>query len=151
MHDCPRVSGGAGWEDAALTLIDVYAGYSGWTALFDLLREREPHQSISHKAMPTWEEHCEFISSRPYGAWYLIEDGGLARGACYLSKQREIGIGIFKACRGRGYGRAAVLALMEKHPGRFLSNINPANEASLKLFRGLGFGGPIQITLEKPE
>ena len=36
------------------------------------------------------------------------------------------------------------------HPGRFVANINPANEASIALFRKLGFGGPIQITLEKP-
>ena len=33
---------------------------------------------------------------------------------------------------------------------RLLANIAPGNDASLMLFRGLGFGGPIQVTLERP-
>lgn len=108
--------------------------------LFDLLKEREPHQSISHKRMPTWGEHCAFVTSRPYEHWYAFASAsGVLAGAVYLSKQREIGIGVLKAHRGQGLGKAAVMELMRLHPGRFLANINPANEASIKLFTGLGF------------
>jgi RimJ/RimL family protein N-acetyltransferase len=139
MHDRPRVSGGAGREDA-LRLVDVYEDFElSCRLLFTLLREREPHESISHKAMPTWEEHCAFVASRPYQHWYVVEVGGAPFGACYLSKQREIGVAILKHSRGYKYGRDAVKLLMEMHPGRFLANVNPANTASAWLFEGLGF------------
>lgn len=136
-----------------LTLVDVYSSVETFTAsllvLWELLKEREPHQSISHKAMPTRTEHMHFAGSRPYAAWYLIFDGGRPVGACYLSKQREIGISIFRTWRGKGYAKQAITELLRLHPGRALANIAPGNEASIALFRGLGFEGPIQITLEK--
>lgn len=109
------------------------------TMLYSLLKERQPHQNISHKRMPTWDEHLAFIDSRPYLHWYAIHAYGMLAGAVYLSKQREIGVGVLKAHRGQGLGRAAVVELMRLHPGRFLANINPANEESAKLFKSLGF------------
>jgi RimJ/RimL family protein N-acetyltransferase len=143
-----------------MRLISAYSHPDALRRLYDLLAERKPEQSISHKRMPSWEEHVAFVESRPYEAWYLIDvvtenvdDVALITeiaGAVYLSRQREIGIGIFERFRGNGYASHAVRSLMTRHPGRFLANINPANEPSIKLFRSLGFGGPIQITLEKP-
>jgi RimJ/RimL family protein N-acetyltransferase len=138
MHDRPRVSGGAGREDA-LKLVNVYSGYHTLGPLYDLLKERTPEQSISHKAMPTWEGHCEFVASRPYLFWYLIEDRNDYLGACYLSRQREIGISIFKDFRGCGYGREAVELLMSTHPGKFLANVAPTNPVSAHMFARLGF------------
>jgi RimJ/RimL family protein N-acetyltransferase len=107
--------------------------------LYQLLMERAPHQSISHTKMPTLKDHKEFFDSKPYQCWYLVYAEGQAVGACYLSKQREIGIGILMEYRGRGYGKAAVQELMRKWPGRFLANINPANEPSIRMFTGMGF------------
>ena len=126
-------------------------GYGSALAIpFRLLQEREPSQNISHKAMPTWEEHCAFVRSEPYAAWYWFTNPAERPAGCiYLTHQREIGIGVLKAHRGKGLARDAIAELMRLHPGRFLANINPANEASIALFRSLGFGGPIQITLEK--
>lgn len=128
-------------------LINVYPNGASGPAdaaavglLFELLREREPHQNISHKRMPTWGEHCAFVMSRPYESWYYFTSlGGFMAGAVYLSKQREIGVGVLKAHRGQGLGRAAVVELMRLHPGRFLANVAPGNEASAKLFKSLGF------------
>lgn len=109
--------------------------------LFSLMKEREPHQNISHKRMPTWGEHCVFVMSRPYEHWYYFTStGGMLAGAVYLSKQREIGIGVLKAHQGQGLGRAAVLELMRLHPGRFLVNVAPTNGPSAHLFQSLGFG-----------
>jgi RimJ/RimL family protein N-acetyltransferase len=143
-----------------MRLLDVYGNPAAEALLFKLLQERTPEQSISHKDMPTLEEHRAFIASKPYEAWYLVEVVvdivdcvALITelvGAVYLTRQREIGVGILKQYRGNGYGKHAVKAVMERHPGgRFLANINPQNEASIALFRNLGFGGPIQITMEK--
>ncbi len=121
-----------------MRLIDIYTEGESVDLLWKLLAEREPHQSISHKKMPTPAEHHAFVESRPYLHWYLIDAGDFV-GAVYLSKQREIGVGVLRRYRGNGYGRNAILALMEKHPGPFLANVNPVNGDSIRLFAGLGF------------
>src|SRR5262245_15102625 len=127
-----------------MKLIDIYGSAvsktHAQTVLWDLLNERNPRESISHKEMPTWEKHCNFVLSRPFEALYLIKGTGDLVGACYLSKQRELGIGIFKAHRNKGYAYESLTLLMLKHqPGRFLANINPQNEPSIRLFEKLGF------------
>ena len=43
----------------------------------------------------------------------------------------------------------ALLELMRLHPGKFLANVNPANEASRKLWESLG-GKLIQVTYDIP-
>ncbi len=131
-----------------MKLVDVYADLQGaLPVLYQLLKEREPNQSISHKMLPGWDGHEMFVEDRPYAHWYIVEVDGYARGAVYLTHQREIGVGILKGQRGHKYGFDAVAQLMRLHPGRFLANINPANEASIALFRKLGFGPePIQHT-----
>ena len=139
-----------------MRLVDVYedAGpfyLANVLHLYSLLRERQPHESISHRAMPSFSEHVKFVESRPYAKWFIVEDSEQRCGAVYLTRNREVGIAIGKLYRGRGLGSLALTAFMRKAgPGRVLANINPANEASIELFRKRGFGGPIQITLEKP-
>jgi RimJ/RimL family protein N-acetyltransferase len=107
---------------------------------FRLLAEREPHQSISHKKMPTWDEHCAFFRSNPYLAWYRFAaaDGSQA-GCVYLTRQREIGIGVLKAHRGQGLAKESIRELIKRHPGKFLANINPENLTSIWLFTEMGF------------
>lgn len=134
-----------------MKLVSVYED-EGFAAsiLYRLLQERERDESISHKAMPTLDQHLAFVAGAPYAHWYMAMADGYPRGAVYLTRQREIGVAILRAQRGHGYALDAVAELMRLHPGRFLANINPANAASIALFRKLGFGGPIQITLERP-
>ena len=119
--------------------------------LYDLLSERTPDQSISHKAMPTYDDHTRFVLSDPYLVWYLaavrMQRRSAVVGAIYLSKQREIGVSIFRDQQRKGYARAAVLELMRLHPGNFLANVNPKNEASRKLWESLGFN-LLQVTYE---
>jgi RimJ/RimL family protein N-acetyltransferase len=108
--------------------------------LYRLLAEREPHVNISHHGMPSWKEHLRFIAKRPYAAWYLIKHAQDYVGAIYLTALGEIGIGILTACRGRGFGPAAIRTLMRKHPrSRFLANINPNNTKSIQMFSEMGF------------
>ena len=115
---------------------------------YRLLLEREPEQNISHKEMPTWEAHCSFVRSRPYLAWYWFESAdGQPAGCVYLSKQREIGVGVLKAHRGQGLAKEAITELMRLHPGRFLANINPHNSQSARLFHSMGFK-LLQVTYE---
>ena len=96
--------------------------------------------NISHRAMPSWKEHRRFIAGRPYSFWYLIRSNGSYIGAIYLTAMNEIGVGILARWRGQGFGREAVRALMRKHgPRRYLANINPQNENSIRMFQHMGF------------
>jgi RimJ/RimL family protein N-acetyltransferase len=107
--------------------------------LYMLLSERTKDQSISHQSMPSFVEHSSFVESNPYLAWYLIYDHAEVVGSIYLTKQREVGISIFNHFQGRGLGKEAIKLLMHRHPGKFLANINPNNEVSIKFFNKLGF------------
>lgn len=149
-----------------IELVDIYGGrYSDETvlaALYELLAAREPHVNISHKVMPTWEQHVAFVGLdddgpdrpiRPYKNWWLIvhkpgADVSDFLGACYLSKNNEIGIQIFKGAQRQGYGSAALKKIIAMHPGhRLLANIAPMNDDSASLFHEHGFG-LIQCTYE---
>lgn len=122
-----------------MKLVSIYSVADAATYLYALLSEREPEQNISHRGMPTVEQHLTFVRSRPYREWFLICVRGHMVGATYLSRQGEIGIFIFKAHRGHGYGKKAVHAMLKRHPGeRILANVNPANAASIALFTSLG-------------
>lgn len=118
--------------------------------LWDLLAERTPEQSISHKQMPTAEEHLAFVSKPPYRCWYLIADGKDYVGSAYLTRKNEIGISIFKAHQGKGYGSWAIKQMVARWknalesragvaPNAFIANINPANEISAGFFKKNGF------------
>lgn len=113
--------------------------------LYGLLADRDPGVSISHKNMPTFDEHLAFIESKPYAAWYII---GPETGSIYLTHRDEVGIHIRRDKQGSGRGRKAVEALMQLHPRpRYLANIAPGNAGSLRFFQRLGFTC-IQHTLE---
>jgi len=122
-----------------MKLVNVYLVDSA-AVLYDLLQERPEEASISHREMPAWSDHVCFVASRPYEAWYLIEDDGEFVGSIYLSKRDEIGVFVFRRYQRKGYCRRAVALLMQEHRrDRYLANVNPRNEASTGLFESLGF------------
>ena len=116
--------------------------------LYNLLEERKPVTYISHKKMPTYEEHVNFVKSSPYSKWYIIEVDGERSGSIYLTKQNEIGIFLNEGLQEKGIGSNALNVLIGKNPGlRYLANINPENKKSIKFFKKLGFT-LIQYTYE---
>ena len=60
--------------------------------LYDILKNREKVENISHKKMPTYNEHVEFIKSKPYTKWYIVKYGAQKIASIYLTSQNEIGI-----------------------------------------------------------
>lgn len=120
--------------------------------LYKLLREREEeHQhNISFK-LPPFDEHVRFVQSNPYRYWYLIEGTPPLGLLGYISAthRNEIGVVLTKWARGRGFGTQAVSQFVTSHKplpevpseraGRWLANINPANAASIAMFKGCGF------------
>jgi RimJ/RimL family protein N-acetyltransferase len=126
-----------------MKLIPIYQHPDDLKICWDLMSEVEPRQAISHKGMPTWDDHVEFVrwkAPRRYEAWYFIDVGAGPIGWIYLTRHDEIGIRLAKSAQGKGYGPEAVALLMEMHGSRrYLANINPSNEASRKMFGALGF------------
>ena len=130
-----------------MSLVGVYEVDGAYGYLYDILSERTADESISHKGMPDWDEHVDFVASRPYAHWYLIESIDGIVGTIYLTHQREVGVFIKREFRGEGYAKAAIRLLRERHPGRLLANVNPDNKPSRKLWESLG-GELIQVTYE---
>ena len=110
--------------------------------------ERDSAQNISHKKMPTYNQHVSFVSSRPYSKWYLILYGGNKAGSIYLTSQNEIGIFIKKSFQSKRIGNTALCKLIQKNPKkRYLANVNPKNKKSIQFFKNHGFK-LIQYTFE---
>jgi RimJ/RimL family protein N-acetyltransferase len=133
-----------------MNLVSVYRVREAPQILYELLKSRDPSVNISHKKLPTWDQHKKFIKSSPYKAWYLIDIDGLYVGSVYLTNNDEIGIFLFPNHQNKGHGAAAAIRmLIDKHPRpRYLANIAPFNEAYIEMFKKLGFK-PLQHTYEK--
>lgn len=108
--------------------------------LFNFLKERDPDTNISHKKMPSFKEHKQFVKSKPYSHWYVIELARKKIGTIYLSKNNEIGIFIKIEYQNKGIATKALKLLITKHPRkRFLANVNPKNKFSAKFFKNNNF------------
>ena len=108
--------------------------------LFDLLKQREGIVNISHKSLPTWEEHVEFIKNNTYQSWDIIWVDNVRIGNIYLTDRDEIGIFLDKKSQSNGYGSIAINEFMKKNgKKRYLANINPTNYKSIQFFGKHGF------------
>ena len=123
--------------------------------LYDVMAERlkAPETNISHTVMPTYEEHVHFVMrNRIYGYHFVIANSGYEKdllGCGYVSENNELGIYISPKYRRRSIAREVISMLIEDNPDiKFLANINQNNEASIALFKSLGFR-QLSITMIK--
>ena len=108
--------------------------------LFDLLKQREGIVNISHKSLPTWEKHVEFIKNNTYQSWDIIWVDNVRIGNIYLTDRDEIGIFLDKESQSNGYGSIAINEFMKKNgKKRYLANIRPTNYKSIQFFGKHGF------------
>ncbi len=111
-----------------------------FTLLYELLKKRDPIANISHKKMPTFEEHVKFVKSKPYHIWYIIYCKQEKVGSIYLSKQNEIGIFLKNDLQRKGIGMKALQLLIKYNSRkRYLANIHPKNKKSAEFFTKQGF------------
>ncbi len=108
--------------------------------LFEILKQREGSVNISHKSLPTWDNHVEFVKNFDYQAWDIILVNDQKVGNIYLTARDEIGIFIDKKFQSKGYGTKALEMFMKKNgKKRYLANINPTNYKSIQFFGKHGF------------
>ena len=116
--------------------------------LYDLLKNRDPIANISHKKMPSYDEHVNFILSNPYTIWYTIEYEGEKTGSIYLSKQDEIGISLVDNSLYDKIGKSVIKLLIKNNPRkRYLAKTSPQNKKLQNFFINNGFTG-LEYTYE---
>ena len=110
--------------------------------LYELLKNKDPNSNISHKKMPSYDEHLKFVSSTPYTNWYVIEYDEKNVGAIYLSKRDEIGISIGSNYEYEQIAKVAIKLLMELNPRkRYLVNVSPKDITAQEFLLKNGFSG----------
>ena len=113
---------------------------SDYRFLYDLLKERDSRVNISHKKMPTYNEHLKFIKSKPYTRWYIVKYGTQKIASIYLTSQNEIGIFIKKTHQNKNLGGIIMSQLIQNNPReRYLANVSPKNKISEIFFKSHGF------------
>ena len=116
--------------------------------LYDLLKTRDSRANISHKKVPSYDEHVHFILSNPYTIWYIIEYEGKKIGSVYLSKQDEIGISLVDDSLYDKIGKSVIKLLIKNNPRkRYLANVSPQNKKLQDFFVNSGFTG-LEYTYE---
>jgi len=116
--------------------------------LYNLLKERDSRVNISHRMMPTFNEHVKFVLSKPYSNWYVIKYGQKKVGSCYITHLNEIGIHIKKEMQGKNIQQEVLQIIMKKNPKqRYIANVNPSNKKAIRFFKNNGFK-LIQYTYE---
>ena len=119
--------------------------------LYELLSERKQITFISHKKMPTYEEHVKFIESEPYSKWYIIQIDDKKIGSIYLTKENEIGIHFFTQYEESERFQNVIKEFFLKEPqDRYVMNVSPKNEQYIDLAKKLGFH-LVQHTYERDE
>ena len=108
--------------------------------LYELLKTRDPLANISHKKMPSYDEHVNFILSNPYSIWYTVVYESKKIGSIYLSKQDEIGISLVDNSLYDKIGKSMIKLLIKNNPRkRYLSKVSPQNKKLQNFFVNNGF------------
>ena len=115
-------------------------GREDHTFLYELLKKRDPIYNISHKKMPSYDEHEKFVKSEPYTNWYIVFLNNEKIGAAYLSFDNEIGISFLPDYDIEIFRKKSLSELIDKNPRkRYLANVNPRNEKYKEFLKKEGF------------
>ena len=108
--------------------------------LFNHLKERDPRENISHKKMPTYDEHVKFVLSKPYSKWYIIFEKNKKIGSVYLTKADELGLHLKKEYFRESLLKEILESLMKSEPNkRFVFNVSPRNKKFMKFLQKNGY------------
>ena len=110
--------------------------------LYELLKNKNPNSNISHKKMPSYDEHIKFVMSKPYTSWYIIKCDKKNVGSIYLSKRDEIGMSINNDFEYDEIAKTALKLFMKLNPRkRYLANVSPKDVRLQEFLLKNGFAG----------
>lgn len=108
--------------------------------LYRLLSRRSKIYNISHKKMPTFDEHKKFVKSNPYSKWFIVMLSNKKIGSIYLTNLNEIGIHLKKEFDTIKIKDNILKIIIKQNPKkRLLVNINPQNKKLIDFFTKRGF------------
>ena len=119
--------------------------------LYDLLKQRT--YVISHRNLPSYGEHSDFVKNHPYLHWFMVSDEFDCYGSFYIKKDNSIGLNlkittneILAACvnfiQHNFMPRAAQLSMV---PDFFYINVAHSNKQLRDALKDLGLS-PLQIS-----
>ena len=79
-----------------LQLIKIKTSKEDSQLLYEILKERDKKNNISHKIMPTFKEHINFVKSSPYRYWFFIKKANNLIGSTYITYNNEITVILLK-------------------------------------------------------
>ena len=108
--------------------------------LYEMLKERDSTVNVTHQKLPLFNEHLEFIKSKPYDAWYIIEIESKQVGHIYIDNENRIGWFIKREFKGFGFVIPAFEELKILHKRKnYLGKVNPNNFEAQNLLTKLKF------------
>ena len=113
--------------------------------LFDFLKQRGSH-AISHKKVPDFQRHAEFVRKHPYRHWFIIFRFDVPIGTAYIGFENCVGIFLLDWQLEVVDGVLRKIMTMHKplppipsvRPGHFYINVSPNNTALLEIIEQLG-------------
>jgi|TARA_B100002003_G_C14137467_1_gene547096 hypothetical protein len=114
--------------------------------LYTQLKNRS--HSISHKSVPSFDEHTEFVQNHPYRKWIIVKDTEIAIGNVYIQYNNSIGLNvdslvsceqINKILKGIYASHSPLPAVPSLRFGEFFLNVASDNKMLQKKLSSLGF------------
>ncbi len=65
--------------------------------LYDHLKNR--NCGISHKLLPSYQDHIVFVKNNPYRYWAMVSENNLPVGTVYLQTNNSIGLNLLQPTR----------------------------------------------------
>ena len=129
-----------------LELIKVKKSNSHALILYKILKNRDTKFSISHKSIPTLEEHIKFVISNPYRYWFIIKRSRIVLGSVYITTSNEVSISLLKNSKKNFSDILNLIiqnitplpAIVSRRNEKFILNLSPNNKFYIKLLNNIG-------------
>ena len=114
--------------------------------LYAQLKNRS--HNISHKSVPSFDEHTEFVQNHPYRKWIIVRNTEIAIGNVYMQYNNSIGLNIYpsvtceqiyKILRRIFASNSPLPAVPSVRFGEFFLNVATDNKMLQNMLSSLGF------------
>lgn len=104
--------------------------------------------SISHRGVPSFEQHTKFVQNHPYRKWIILKDSDIAIGNIYIQYDNSLGLNIDSSVSSEQIHKILEEIYKSNSPlpavpsvrfGEFFLNIATENKMLQKKLSNLGF------------